>query len=154
MGRRRRFIDKKRATTYKLVYREADSAGSDDEEGDRELVSEEEMQRRTAAAAAAAAENRQPLALFAISEDDQVQDEEQRQEIFDLGLPDDGYNYLRHLRSRPRLPQAAGLGAPQQLAAIPEDASACSSDTGALTAGHCCRHEMLSTFAHVGAATL
>ena len=34
--------------------------------------------------------------------------DEQRKEIVDMGLPDDGYNYLRHLKAL-GLPKAAGV---------------------------------------------
>lgn len=121
MGRRKSFIDKKRSTTYYLVHKEVDDDGDDDgESGDRELVTGEDFLRRQAEVAAAA-RAKHPLAFLFVQEEDLVQNAEQRHDILELGLPDDGYNYLKHLRApgpaASRL-TAAPVEAP---ATIPED---------------------------------
>lgn len=93
MGRKKPFIDKSKATTYHVMYKE-----HDDEEDPFEFVSAEDMRHRTEEAAEAASA-RHPLAFLYENEEDQVQSEEQRQEILSMGLPDDGYNYLQHMRA-------------------------------------------------------
>lgn len=96
MGRKKKpFIDKRRATTYHLVHREIDE--NDEDDGDYELVSTQEMGERRQEAAAAA--GRHPMSFLFVTEDDMVQNDQQRDEIRDMGLPDDGYNYLQHLRA-------------------------------------------------------
>ena len=54
-----------------------------------------------------------PLALLEAEAADYSLSEEQRCEIIGLGLPDDGYDYLRHLRALgpgPSTQQGAGAG--------------------------------------------
>ena len=97
--KRHAFIDKKRATTYRLVHKDVDDGASDGgESGDYELVTDQQIAEREAAVAAAS-QARHPLSFLYMQDDDMVQSEAQRQEILDRGLPDDGYNYLRHLRA-------------------------------------------------------
>jgi hypothetical protein len=94
MGRNKKpFIDKRKATTYHVMYKE-----HDDEEDPFEFVSAEDMRQRTKEAAEAASASH-PLSFLFENEEDQVQSEEQRQEIISMGLPDDGYNYLKHMRA-------------------------------------------------------
>ena len=104
MGRKKPFIDKSKATTYHVMYKEHDDA-----EDPFEFVSERDIRQRTEEAAEAAS-SRRPLAFLYENEDDQVQSEEQRQEIMSMGLPDDGYNYLQHMRAP---------GARQQMLIVP-----------------------------------
>lgn len=93
MGRKKPFIDKSKATTYHVMYKEHDDA-----EDPFEFVSAADMQQRVEEAAEANSA-RHPLAFLYEDEDDHVQTEEQRQEILGMGLPDDGYNYLKHMRA-------------------------------------------------------
>jgi hypothetical protein len=93
MGRKKPFIDKSKATTYHVMHKE-----HDDVEDPFEFVSTEDMRQRTQEAAEAASA-RHPIAFLYENEEDQVQSEEQRQEIISMGLPDDGYNYLKHMRA-------------------------------------------------------
>lgn len=104
MGRKKPFIDKSKATTYHVMYKEHDDA-----EDPFEFVSEDDIRQRTEEAAGAAS-SRHPLAFLYENEDDQVQSEEQRQEIIGMGLPDDGYNYLQHMRAP---------GSRQQMVVVP-----------------------------------
>lgn len=110
MGRKKSFIDKKRSTTFHVVYKEH-------EDGDDpfEFVSHDQMRQR-ADEAESAAGSRHPLASLYGDSSDAPPTEEERQEIISMGLPDDGYNYLQHMRA---------AGARRQMliipAAIPED---------------------------------
>lgn len=104
MGRKKPFIDKKKATTFHVLYKE-----HDDSEDPFELVSVDAMRQRTEEATEAAS-SRHPLAFLYEDEDDQVQTEEQRQEIIGMGFPDDGYNYLKHMRA---------VGSRQQMLIVP-----------------------------------
>jgi hypothetical protein len=99
MGRRKRFIDKKNATTYYLVHKGVEDDNDAIElQGDRELATAEDIaKRRVEVTKQAAAKH--PLSFLFVDEDDIVQNEEHRAEILELGLPDDGYNYLKHIRA-------------------------------------------------------
>jgi len=106
---KKKFIDKKKSVTYNLVYRSTEDADAPPE---RTLM---EAGRGGAAAGQpdveAAAEAHQtststrryppghPLAWI---EDQELQGEmtdERRRELVELGFPDDGYDYLRHVRT-------------------------------------------------------
>jgi hypothetical protein len=91
MGRKKPFIDKKKATTYHVVFKEEDDA-----DVPYELVSTGERMRRMAEAAS---QQRHHLSFLYEDEDDMVKTEDDRQEILSMGFPDDGYNYLKHLRT-------------------------------------------------------
>lgn len=93
MVRKKAFIDKKRSTTFQVVYKEH-------EDGDDpfEFVSHDQMRQR-ADEAEAAAGSRHPMAFMYNEDDDAPPTEEERQEIIGMGLPDDGYNYLKHMRA-------------------------------------------------------
>jgi Low temperature viability protein len=98
MGRKKPFIDKKRAVTYTLVHRDAEDDDGGDDSAEYELVTQQEMAEQQVKAAAAA-RSKHPLAFLYTQEEDLVENEQQRTEILDLGLLDDGYNYLKHLRA-------------------------------------------------------
>ena len=132
--KRQPFIDKKRATTYRLVHKDVDDDASDGgESGDYELVTDEQIAEREAAVAAAA-QTRHPLSFLYVQEEDLVQNEAQRQEILDRGLPDDGYNYLRHLRAPGHAqPRTATVDTSSALAHGAEELS---KDRGVLAGAH------------------
>ena len=92
MGRRKPFIDKKSATTYSLLYTDAD------ETGDEEAPS---TASQDAGAVTSRPDHRAIIAELQGWQDEapvvQVP-EERRREIVDLGFPDDGYDYLKHLK--------------------------------------------------------
>ena len=92
MGRRKPFIDKKSATTYSLLYNDADETGDDEAPGRAD---------RDAGAATSKTEHRAIIAELHSWQDEApvVQiSEERRREIVDFGFPDDGYDYLKHLK--------------------------------------------------------
>lgn len=97
MGRRKRFIDRRKATVFRVMHREADSDGG---KGEYELVSEEQIAAGLASAQASLPSRHPLAAIFGeYSSEHEVQNDEQRREILELGMPDDGYNYLQHLRA-------------------------------------------------------
>eukprot|EP00884_Botryococcus_braunii_P023517 jgi/Botrbrau1/984/Bobra.114_1s0024.1 len=125
MGRRNKkpFIDKKRATTYNLVFR---SAEDDVDAGPaRELIAASKnigVGRPDPEAVAAAGRARSarypvghPLSFLEELESTPIS-EERRQELIELGFPDDGYDYLKHLRTlgvgRAGLEAQQGSGSP------------------------------------------
>ena len=129
MGRRKGHFDKKNSTTYSLIQSSA-PAGEQPERlwiekakgvgvgrPDPDLAPEEQ------GTASSQYPPGHPLAFFAEQPDTALTDE-QRQETVDLGLPDDGYDYLQHLRD-PR--STAGLNSEQQPAvkSLPEGTGRC-----------------------------
>lgn len=104
MGRHRKpFIDKKKAVTYRLVFKSSEYG---DEPGERVFVpvrgpaegcfsgfGEELGQPSSGPMSAEMARQ-----FFFGGQDSEVT-EEQREEMISMGLPDDGYNYLQHLRT-------------------------------------------------------
>jgi len=113
MGKKRApFIDRKNARTYSLAY--ADDGDEDGPPGERVLVP-----AGAAGGPGAAADDGPPDArsFWARAADEEaitvgVKDRK-RQEIVDLGLPDDGYDYTKHLRHIGPTPVAlSGLPAP------------------------------------------
>jgi len=101
---KKKFIDKKKSVTYNLVYRSTEDA---DDTPKRVLI--ESDRPAEAIDVEAAADARQdsrrryppghPLAWL---EDEEQQDEmsdARRRELVELGFPDDGYDYLRHVRT-------------------------------------------------------
>jgi protein LTV1 len=96
MGRKKAFIDKKQAVTYSLVHRSTEDH-SDTEVGDRILVANEQLGQPNEAP-------RDPRLLYqhffggAEDSDSQPLAEDRRRENLEYGFPDDGYDYLRHLR--------------------------------------------------------
>ncbi|KAK9846608.1 hypothetical protein WJX81_007566 [Elliptochloris bilobata] len=108
MGRRRPFIDKKSSTTYNLIYRPTEE---DAEQPERLLVDAGRgvgIGRPDAAAAGASVPPEadgercyplgHPLAWLDQDASSASLAEERRREIVGLGMPDDGYDYLQHLR--------------------------------------------------------
>ncbi|CAD7701346.1 unnamed protein product [Ostreobium quekettii] len=127
MGRRRQFIDKRRATTYQLVFRSEDTSASaaggeeDGCAGERVLVPVDELpgpsSTRDSESSLPPFQIPFPFAADAAFDgQDGAMSEERRREIVRLGLPDDGYDYLRHLRV-----PGVGRGG---LEAIPEERDA------------------------------
>ncbi|XP_062019268.1 uncharacterized protein LOC133735854 [Rosa rugosa] len=105
MGRKKKFIDKKKSSTFQLVARDSSDPNYDDSPGgDRVFI---QVSGRP---------NDDPDSIFADAPEDEEGDhyydqafgnseaaaqplpEKLRKEILDLGFPDDGYNYLNHLR--------------------------------------------------------
>ena len=80
MGRRKPFIDKKHATTYSLVCEEGPEVQRG---GPRDLLDDP--------AFASACLDTERAVGGGLPEN-------KRKEILDLGLPDDGYDYLQHVR--------------------------------------------------------
>lgn len=99
MGKKKPFIDKKKSTTYSLIYRSQDDAQADPEGSDRILqptdsvgvpdVQTEQVGRWPPG---------HPLAWLQAERANRVTDDARRREIVSLGLPDDGYDYMKHLR--------------------------------------------------------
>ena len=107
-ARARPFIDKKTATTYSLVFRSAEdatAAGGDDAPPERALVDARAVVRigvpdAAAVAAAGPAPDRGPLAWLAAEEGlPGGLPAERRRELLELGFPDDGYDYAKHMRA-------------------------------------------------------
>jgi hypothetical protein len=102
MGKKKSFIDKKTATTYSLIFRSQEEAADAPDGPDRVLVPHvgeptTEDQRDTGD------EGRRwpashPLAWLHAAETNKVGDDARRREIVGMGLPDDGYDYTKHLR--------------------------------------------------------
>ncbi len=108
MGKKKPFVDKKNSTTFNLIYREAaqDDAGEQREwiessrgvgvgRPDMDLLEEKHHQdslqgRRYPPG--------HPLSWLDDEEGQAALSEERRQQILDLGFPDDGYDYLKHMR--------------------------------------------------------
>lgn len=134
---KKKFIDKKRSVTYSLVYRSTEDA---DEAPERTLM---EASRGAGATAGgpdvdAAAEAHQasisnrryppghPLAWLEDEERQGEMSDERRKELIELGFPDDGYDYLRHVRTLGRgagslegIAQEAGASTPAGAAGEP-----------------------------------
>ena len=107
MGRRKPFIDKKSATTYNLLYGDADEQSQANETVNSKDAARPQMGR-----------DFEPFPPEEITWD---LPNNKRKEIVELGLPDDGYDYLQHLRDPaanvfsshdPNVPAAEGEGAP------------------------------------------
>lgn len=95
MVKKKSWIDKKKATRYTLVYRSTDDH---DEAPLREFVPTDQL---------GVHDQPQPTPgryppghPLAFLNEQQPLSEERRREIIALGFPDDGYDYLKHLRRR------------------------------------------------------
>ncbi|KAF3326077.1 protein LTV1 [Carex littledalei] len=114
-GRKKGFIDKKRSATYTLVARDSASSSSNPLSTDRVFVrtdnhheysvpgfidSDEEQYNRDDESSifADAVEDAGVGPRYAERGSGSGLPEDVRKEILELGLPDDGYNYLTHLR--------------------------------------------------------
>ena len=95
MVKRNKFIDKKNAKTYALVYQSGEK-----EEGGR-VLNEQQGQRRDDVEEETGERRRSghPLSWLMMEDDGERLDEKKRQELIELGFDDDGYDYLQHLRS-------------------------------------------------------
>ncbi|KAL4443797.1 hypothetical protein ABPG75_011534 [Micractinium tetrahymenae] len=135
---KKKFIDKKHAVTYSLVYRSTEDV---DDVPERLLVEADKgvgpgrVDAEVAAAAAAreAASGRRyppghPLAWLEDEAAAAPMSEARRRELIELGFPDDGYDYLKHMRVLGR--GQANLEGP------PADAAAASSTAGEAGASH------------------
>ncbi|KAK9270753.1 hypothetical protein L1049_026336 [Liquidambar formosana] len=118
MGRKKKFIDKKKSATFQLLARDSSDPNYDDSPGaDRVFVRVDNNQYSIDSFASdenASSCPDDPNSIFADapSDDDVGGDfgrasgskppsalpEHVRREILELGFPDDGYNYLTHLR--------------------------------------------------------
>ena len=103
MGRRKGFFDKKNSVTYSLIHSSA-PAGQQPEQLWVEKSRGVTVGRPDPALASEPQSRdpeyyspEHPLAFLSEEPTDTLT-EEQRKEIVDLGLPDDGYDYLKHLR--------------------------------------------------------
>ena len=89
MGRRKPFIDKKSATTYSLLYNDTEESGED---ALAARNSEHAPAKVDHAAVIAQLQGRQQEGpVLQLPED-------RRRELVSLGFPDDGYDYLKHLK--------------------------------------------------------
>eukprot|EP01026_Neomeris_dumetosa_P044248 TRINITY_DN3723_c0_g1_i3.p2 TRINITY_DN3723_c0_g1~~TRINITY_DN3723_c0_g1_i3.p2 ORF type:complete len:563 (-),score=104.11 TRINITY_DN3723_c0_g1_i3:388-2076(-) len=93
MGRRKPFIDKKRATTYRLVYK-PDTGGEEPQQILVPVSEEPQPQAEDQFLTKGLQAEIKPFGCYSQTE----LSEEKRREIVELGLPDDGYDYLKHLR--------------------------------------------------------
>ncbi|PSC71647.1 LTV1-like protein isoform A [Micractinium conductrix] len=134
---KKKFIDKKSATTFSLVYRSTEDS---DDRAERVLVDAQkgvgvgrpdaEVAARAADAAAAAGRRYPPGHPLAWLQEEQASapmSEERRRELIELGFPDDGYDYLKHTRVLGRgvaslegMPAAAAIVAAAAAAAAAE----------------------------------
>jgi hypothetical protein len=106
MGKRKPFIDKKHATTYSLIYRPADEAAADPTEGERLLVPVGQLPPQgNSSAPSSSWPSGSSRPLWADGPFEELP-ESRRREHIELGLPDDGYDYLKHLRSLRPAPAA------------------------------------------------
>lgn len=105
---KKKFIDKKSAVTYSLVYRSTEDA---DDQPERVLLEaaggvhgEEEALPEAVSLSAEQPTGRRyppghPLAWLEAEEAQEAIPEGRRRELVELGFPDDGYDYLRHVRT-------------------------------------------------------
>lgn len=103
MGKKKSFIDKKTATTYSLIFRSQEQAADAPGGPERVLVpASGEAGAEEAKAQADGDEGRwpasHPLAWLHAAETNKVGDDARRREIVSLGMPDDGYDYTKHMR--------------------------------------------------------
>lgn len=90
MGRRRPFIDKKTATTYSVLYSNADGTEEDNSiTGGSQGTASGRPDHSAIIAQLQGRRDEAPVLQLP---------EEKRREIVDLGFPDDGYDYLKHLK--------------------------------------------------------
>ena len=92
MGRRKPFIDKKSATTYSLLYNDSGEAGEDASQSGAAAKAKHVPGRPDHSAIIAQLQNGQEEGpVLQLPED-------RRKELVSLGFPDDGYDYLKHLK--------------------------------------------------------
>ncbi|GFH21349.1 uncharacterized protein HaLaN_18633 [Haematococcus lacustris] len=100
---KKKFIDKKKATTFTLTFRQWDSEGEEDGVAREQSTAEGGVSER----------------IWEANCEDDLQGyhmpADKRKEILELGLPDDGYDYLQHLQALP----GSTVKAPAQACATP-----------------------------------
>ena len=92
MGRRKPFIDKKSATTYSLLYNDSGEAGEDTLQSGAATKTEHVPSKPDHSAIIAQLQSGQDEGLVLQLPEDR------RRELVSLGFPDDGYDYLKHLK--------------------------------------------------------
>lgn len=100
MGKSKAFIDRKQAASYNLVYRNAEAG---QETSDRQWIESSKgvgVGRPDAEAVQQHTDGKPQLPYIPRWFQDEVDDisENRRKELIELGFPDDGYDYLKHLR--------------------------------------------------------
>lgn len=97
MGKAKPFIDRKQAESYSLVYRNAEAGA---ETSDRQWIESSKGVGVGRPDADAVQEQGGPARQAAWWFQDEVDEisEDRRKELIELGFPDDGYDYLKHLR--------------------------------------------------------
>lgn len=109
MGKKKKFIDKKKAATFQLLARDSSDPYFDDTPGnDRVFV---RLDNNPYSLDVLEENHDDSNSIFADAAEDDGDDELEirgastaslpehiRREILELGFPDDGYNYLTHLR--------------------------------------------------------
>ncbi|KAL3156668.1 Protein ltv1 [Trebouxia sp. C0009 RCD-2024] len=100
MGKSKAFIDRKQAASYNLVYRNADAG---QETSDRQWIESSKgvgVGRPDSEAVQQQANEKPQMPYIPRWFQDEVDDisEDRRKELIELGFPDDGYDYLKHLR--------------------------------------------------------
>jgi len=124
MGKKKQFIDKKKSATFQLLARDSSDPNYDDSPGgDRVFVRVDNNSVSVFADGVPAGvsgsgryeEDEEPDSIFADAPEDNDEGDDDRvfgnlepgtkalpehvrKEILELGFPDDGYNYLLHLR--------------------------------------------------------
>jgi len=102
MGKKKAFINKKNATTFSLIYRSQEDSDAGPGVSDRVLAPADQVGVPDPAAVSEGGGGRwpagHPLAWLQAETANRVGDDARRREIVSLGLPDDGYDYLKHLR--------------------------------------------------------
>lgn len=100
MGKSKAFIDRKQAATYDLVYRNAEAG---QETSDRQWIESSKgvgVGRPDSEAVQQQIDSKPQAPYVPRWFQDEVDDisDERRKELIELGFPDDGYDYLKHLR--------------------------------------------------------
>lgn len=106
---KKKFIDKRNATTYSLVYRSAEDGAGDGENQSDERVLYDKNAKQENAVSQESEKERYGNPLSWLKEEEGIWgggqvgtsglDESRRQELIELGFDDDGYDYLKHLRT-------------------------------------------------------
>eukprot|EP00877_Chromochloris_zofingiensis_P001835 jgi/Chrzof1/11652/Cz06g03220.t1 len=116
MGKKKAFIDKRKAVTYSLVHRAAEY-DDDSDEAERVLVPNDELK---VPAGPPADPSQLYRHFFGDEEDAEPLSDARKRELLEYGFPDDGYDYLKHCRVLGRSQaalEAVPSGSQQQTAA-------------------------------------
>lgn len=129
---KKKFIDKKNSVTYNLVFRSTEDANDAPER----VLDAQRSAAETEAAAIARHEASgrryppgHPLAWMEEEAQQGEMSEERRQELVELGFPDDGYDYLRHVRTL-----GHGAASLEGMAAAPSTSAAGGEERGIIKA--------------------